>query len=805
MPIYLFFSNQFSFSTVQLMLQKSFDSRIEEKWQRRWQEEGTYSFNPSGGKPLYSMDTPPPFTSGELHMGHVLSYAYFDFVARYKRMNGFNVFYPQGWDTQGFPTETKVEKKYGKLPPSEFRKKCVEWTEEMIAKMRDSMVKMGYSPDWRYQYRTMDPEYHKKVQLSLLRMHGKGMVYRAKHPVYWCTRCRSALAKTDTEDVERTTALNYFIFTGPDGEPLEIATTRPELMPACVAVMFHPEDGRYRHLAGKTVTTALGKEVPAIADKDVLKDFGTGLLMVCTFGDKMDVIWAYRHRLPVVDSISPAGKMQNTGIVDGMSVEEAKKAVIEMLKGKGRLVKQEQLAQTVKVHDRCKHPVELLPSFQWFADITRHREEIKRLAEQIEWVPSFGIHYLYDWADSVEWDWVISRQRVFGTPLPFYYCEACGSVRPCGEDELPFSPERAREHRCACGSTMKPEACVCDCWVDSSITPLVIAGWPEADAPLYPSSLRPQGVEIVRTWAFYTIYRSGLALTGKPPWKTILLNGNVLAPDGKKMSKSLGNVIQPTELLKEYQADALRQWAAMSGAMAKDRPFSYEDIKFAKTFLNKWWNAARFIENALKGFSGKRPARLKKVDKWMLERLNIAVEQATEAMEKYEFHSAVKLLQNFFWHDVCDDYLEYVKYRIYGEDAESKEAAQFVLQAVLYDFIKLMAPFTPHISEELYSEMFPGKEGKSVHLASWPKPGERFPGEAIEVEQLRALVSAVRQHKASSKLSQATWLSRASITLPKRMHPELVDEFKNIARVREVEAREGEFAASFSGAEPPTE
>jgi valyl-tRNA synthetase len=426
------------------------------------------------------------------------------------------------------------------------------------------------------------------------------------------------------------------------------------------------------------------------------------------------------------------------------------------------------------------------------------------MAEKIEWVPDFGIHYLYDWADSVEWDWVISRQRIFGTPLPFYNCEKCGATRACDEDELPFSAERAKEHECPkCGEKMKPETDVCDCWVDSSITPLVIADWPKMKNPeLYPSSLRPQGVEIVRTWAFYTIYRSGVALTGKPPWKTILLNGNVLAPDGKKMSKSLGNVIQPSELLSQYQTDALRQWAAMSGAMAKDRPFSFEDIKFAKTFLNKWWNGARFIETALQGYDGKKPNHLKKVDKWMLERLALATEQATAAMEKYEFHSAVKSLQNFFWHDVCDDYLEYVKYRIYGEDAEDKKAAQYVLHTVLYDFTKLMAPFTPHISEELYAEMFGSKEGKSVHLAPWPKVGERFPGDNLEVEELRLLVSTVRQHKASSKLSQATWLSKVKISLPKHLHKELQEELKNISRIKELEIGEGEFAMDFSEAKP---
>lgn len=771
------------------MLEKRFTQKIEEKWQEEWEKRGTYTFSGLDEREPYSIDTPPPFTSGELHMGHALSYSYFDFVARYKRMRGYNVFYPQGWDTQGFPTETKVEKKYGRLPREEFRARCKEWTDLMIEKMKESMIKLGFSPDWKHQYRTLDEDYHRKVQLSLHIMYDKGMVYRGEHPVFWCYKCHSALAKTDTEDLERETILNDVKFAGPEGEELIIATTRPELMYACVAVMFHPDDGRYKHLAGKEATTALGKKVPIIADRDVDKEYGTGILMVCTFGDKQDIVWAYRHKLPIISVIDERGKMRGTGEFDGLKPAEAKEKIIEKFRAEGKLLKQEKLPQVVKVHDRCKAPVEYSMSRQWFADITKHGEEIKKMAREVKWFPEFGISYLDNWADSVEWDWVISRQRHFGTPIPLYYCEKCGETAKA--DSLPFYPESAPEKKCKCGEKMKPEESVLDCWVDSSITPLIVAGWPEREGweRLYPSSLRPQGVEIIRTWAFYTIYRSGLGVTGKKPWDAILLNGNVLAPDGRKMSKSLGNVISPMELLKQYPADALRQWAAMSGAMAKDRPFSYEDIKFAKSFLNKVWNASRFVQGNLEGYDGSKPAKLGAVDKWMLESLNLAIEECTEGMEKFEFHRAIRRLQDFFWHDFCDDYLEYVKYRMYAEDEESRKAAQYLLHEALFSFLKLLTPICPHICEEIYHELFGGKEGDTITFASWPKIGERFKDEYGKVAPMRELVSKIRQEKSALKLSQG---AEIVLTSPKiELDAELLGEVKNIARIREI--REGDF------------
>ena len=797
------------------MLQDRYDKSIEEKWQKFWQENNTYAFDETNEtKPVYSIDTPPPFTSGELHMGHVLSYSYFDFVARYKRMRGFNVYYPQGWDTQGFPTEVRVEKKFGRLPLVQFREKCVEWTKEFIARMKMQMNQMAFSPDWRYEYRTMDPDYHRKVQFSLLKMFDDKLVYRSEYPVYWCPRCVSAVAKAELDEEQKNGTIHYINFEGPDGENLPIATTRPELMPACVAVLFHPDDERYKTLDGKTIKTALGKQVLAIADKDVDKEFGTGLLMVCTFGDKMDVVWMHRYKLPMIDSIDQHGRMKNAGEFNGLKVEEAKKKVVEMLKAEGKLIKSEPLTQTVKVHDRCKTPVELIPSLQWFADIRTTAKHIKKMAEKIKWVPEFGISYLIDWVEGAEWDWVISRQRVFGTPLPFYYCENCSAVVGAQKDELPFYPEKAKEKKCEeCNGQMKPETSTCDCWVDSSITPLIIAGWPDDEkrmARFYPSSLRPQGVEIVRTWAFYTIYRSGVALTGIPPFHTILLNGNVLAPDGKKMSKSTGNIISPTDLLRDYPTDAIRQWSAMSGAMAKDRPFSYEDIKFAKNFLSKIWNAARLVEKATQGptgysthdtghttlDTGHEPdlSSLGTIDRWIASRMSQVIKEYTESMERFEFHSAIRLLQNFFWHDFCDNYLEYVKHRIYGEDAKAKMDGQLCLHYVLRNSIKLLAPFTPHISEEIFQELFHAKE--SIHKCPWPTEKEVEEKSIAIMEKFNRIVAELRQHKARNKMAQNAELEKVRLSLPENLVPELCSELKLISKVKEIEQVSGEFGVS---------
>ncbi|MBM3228956.1 valine--tRNA ligase [Candidatus Parvarchaeota archaeon] len=761
-------------------MEERYNRSVEIKWQEYWKEKDTYKFDEvDSSRPIYSIDTPPPFTSGDLHMGHVLSYSYFDFIARYKRMKGFNVYYPQGWDCQGFPTEVKVEQKYGRKPPEEFRSLCIEWTNSCIEKMKAQMNSMGFSPDWRYEYKTMSPEYHKAVQHSLIKMYEKGLVFRAKHPVFWCPNCRSALAKSDTEELERDSQLNFLKFTGPNGQAIPIATSRAELLHACVAVLFNPTDKRYANYANETITTPLGNKVKMMPDKDVDMNFGSGALMVCTFGDKMDVVWMYRYGLPIIEAFDASGRIINgPDYLNGLKAPEAKKKIIERLGEEGKVIKIEPLHQAVKVHDRCKKPVELMLSTQWFGKIKGKDKEIIEAAKTMRWVPDFAISHLVDWASNVEWDWVISRQRVFGTPLPFWYCAKCNKDYTASLDELPVNPPLANAKACECGETLVAESSTCDCWIDSSITPLVISGWPGNQSmfkKFYPISLRPQGVEIIRTWAYYTIYRC-MQLAGRPPFKELLLNGNVLAPDGKKMSKSLGNIIAPDKLIDDYYADSVRQWAALSGAMAKDRPFSYQDLTYSKSFLNKLWNAAKFASQSISGFEpdGSELASLETVDRWILSRLQGLIYSVSEDFENFEYHHAIKSMQEFFWHEVCDFYLEYVKYRIYqqGTSSASKRAAQFTLHTVLLNTIKLLAPIAPHVTEEIFT-IFSGQEGAkasggSIHTSSWPAKDDRlvFPDAEKTSLLLNQIVSQVRQFKASNKLALNTPIESLQITSP---------------------------------------
>ncbi len=776
-----------------------YDKKLEEKWMEYWYSNNIYEFVDDGKHELYIIDTPPPFTSGKMHMGHVLSYSLFDFAARFKRMKGYAVLYPQGWDSQGFPTEVKVEAKYGRgLSREEFVKKCVEWTEEFISMMRKQMQRMGFSADWKREYVTMKPEYHKKVQLSLMKMYEQGLVYKAAHPVFWCPNCVSAIAKAETEEVPRNTKLNYLKFKCDDGKDLLIATTRPEYLHACVAVFVHPDDERYKGIIGKEIETPLGKKVKIYSDVDVERDFGTGVVMVCTFGDKQDAVWVYRHNLPVIDAIDEHGRLKNAGEFDGLKLEEARAKIMEKLEAEGKVEKIEPLSQVVKIHDRCKKPIELKVSDQWFCKIDGFQRDIITAAKKMKWIPEFTLQYLIDWTNFIEWDWVISRQRYFGTPIPFYVCKKCGKTKAVDESELPFRPENARKDiKCECGETMVPETSTCDCWVDSSITPLIIAGWPEKGWERYfPATLRPQGIEIIRTWAFYTVYRS-LMLTGKPPFKEVLLNGNVLGPDGKKMSKSLGNIVDPLELIEQYSADAVRIWSASSGAATHDRPFNYQEMKFAQAFINKVWNASRFVQASCADYvEGEYDCA--PTDKWILGRLEETQKKAEEAYENYDYFTAMSSVENFFWHDFCDNYLEFVKHRIYGQGGGSKRAAQKTLLTVLNHSLKIMAPIIAFTTEEIYHEMFAKSEKKdSIHLSEWPGAViDKIDGDVMERGALLVkVIGEIRKHKSTRKLSMKEEMPAMRIALPKdaMVHGETIkEEVEKVGNIKNVDFVAGE-------------
>ncbi len=794
------------------MLGKLDFKAIEAKLHPQWEREGLHKFRDNDlESEVFVIDSPPPFTSGALHMGHMLSYSYFDFAARYKRMAGYNVLYPQGWDCQGFPTEIRVEKKFGRdMPRKEFLAKAREFTIENIGAMKRQMEQMGFSPDWRFEYRTMDDDYHRKVQHSLLKMFEKGDVYRGGHPVLFCTSCRSAIAKAETDDIERETQLNFVKFEAEDGGGfLAIATTRPEYLHACQAVLVHPDDAKTRKWIGKRVRVPLfGKSVEVKADKDVDREFGSGAVMVCTFGDKTDVQWVYRHNLPVLDALTEGGKLQNSSpAYDGLPAAAARERILEDLKTGGLLLKQEKLKQGTKVHDRCGKPTEYLRSQQWFVKLKGTEDAIKAASKEMQWIPEFSRQYLVDWADFIDYDWVISRQRIYGTPIPFYYCEKCGKTFAPDYKKLPVDPPaQPWLGKCDCGGSVIGETSTCDCWVDSSITPLVIAGWPDDEkrfSRLYPATLRPQGLEIIRTWAFYTIARC-LALTGKAPFKSVLINGSVLGKDGKKMSKSLGNYEDPDALLKKYSADALRQWAALSGAFARDRPFNYKDADYSQSFLNKLWNASKLVEKALEGKTAERTApniKFRATDKWLLGRLNKLVKESTQSLNGYDYYSAITAIQGFFWKEFCDYYLEEVKYRIYGTSVESKAAAAYCLRHTLNTCLKLLAPFAPFVTDEIYREMFAKEEGrKSLHECTWPAAEEEYinPPEDNIVEVLHSLLGEARKFKAGHAMALNAKIAFASVALPdtllKDFH-KIEEELKAVAAIEELNARGGEATA----------
>lgn len=766
------------------MLPKNYNpSEIEPKWQKFWLDERIYKYELDEKRPSYAIDTPPPFTSGTLHLGHVLSHTWIDIVARYKRMTGYNVLFPQGFDNHGLPTELKVEKEFGisKDQPELFLQKCIEWTWQAIEAMRNQFIRIGYSADWDLEYHTMDDWYKAAVQKSLIEFYKKGMLYQAEHPVYWCPRCRTSLAKAEVGYVEEDGFLYYIKLPLADGSGyVPIATTRPELMPACVAVFVHPEDERYKDVVGKKVKLPIfEREVPVLADEDVDPSFGTGAVYNCTYGDEQDVVWQKRYNLPVIIAINEDGTMnENAGPYAGLKTEEARKKIAEDLEKMGLLYKKEKIHHRVLRHTErssCMAPIELLPKKQWFIKVKDFTDEIVKVAEQINWYPPDMFLRLKDWAESMDWDWVISRQRVFGTPIPFWVCDNGEIILP-NEEDLPVDPRFDKPPRkCSDGSEPKPVTDVLDCWVDSSITPLIITKWHEAIKGdeegkkwfehNFPTALRPQGTDIIRTWAFYTIFRTWV-LTGEKPWHDILINGMVAGPDGRKMSKSYGNVVAPDEVIPKYGADALRLWTALAPP-GEDHPFKWETVDYNYRFLQKVWNIYRFAERHLEGFDpSNAPEELEPLDRWILSRLHRLIKFATEEMEKYRFNLLTRELITFVWHEVADDYIEMIKYRLYGDDEESKLKAKAALYELLYNVMLLLAPFVPHITEELYQNLFRERIGaKSVHLLEWPKYSEaRIDEEAEKLGELaREIIGAMRRYKNSHGLSLNAKLRHVAI------------------------------------------
>ncbi len=757
---------------------------VESKWLTMWNAD-MYRYRGKPDADSFIIDTPPPYPTGNFHLGNALNWCYIDFVARYKRMKGFDVMFPQGWDCHGLPTEVKVETTYNvtknQIPRYEFRGLCESLTRENIALMKGTMQRLAFSIDWSQEFVTMDPTYFEKTQKSFVRMYRGDRIYKSDHPVNWCPRCETAIAFAEVNYDSRSTVLYYVIFKGGDAESVQIATTRPELLGACVAIAVNPNDERHERLIGKKIRTPLyDEEVPVIGDEAVDPAFGTGAVMICTFGDKQDVRWWKKHNLPLKKVIGKDGRVTDSRN-NGVSISEAKERIIGELLENKLVTKQERIEQNVGIHDRCETAIEILSENQWFVKIDK--DVILQRAAEIQWIPPYAFYRLKNWTESVEWDWCISRQRIFATPIPAWYCDECERVLVADEGWLPVDPtEEAPRSACACGSSsFTPEQDVLDTWMDSSISALNVAGWPDAAyREHFPTQLRPQGHDIIRTWAFYSILRSD-ALAGSKPWECVVVNGMVLGEDSQKMSKSLGNIIAPESLIEQYGTDAVRQWAAIGGSVGSDVAYNTKDLTASSRFLTKLWNVFRFAMIHLN--QGVEPVIYgpkNSTEIWLIYELAGLVKSVTSSLDHFSFDEALKDIRSFVWNSLADHYVEAAKGRLYERDRYSVAALHLALDTIA----KLLAPFCPFFAEELFSRINPGAE--SVHVQAWPefniKLQESIAGEpevtfsaASESIVIAASASAVREARHKGELikeiisSVRRWKSEQRIALNSRI------------------------------------
>jgi valyl-tRNA synthetase len=763
-----------------MALPKRYDAKQSEpRWQDYWAGNGVFRFDPGSGRPLYTIDTPPPTVSGRIHMGHIFSYIQAEVMARYHRMKGCEVFYPFCFDDNGLPSERFTEKQKGvraqDMPRSEFVRLCLEVTKDAEAEFRDLWTRFGFSCDWDLLYTTIDPWVQGLSQRSFLDLVGKGLVYRREAPTLWCPECQTAVAQAETEDRDLPSEFHELVFRLADGSgTIPIATTRPELLPACVAVFVHPEDGRWTHLAGrKAVVPVFGHQVDILADDRVDMEKGSGVVMCCTFGDTTDIGWWQDYGLDLRITLDSRGHMNGLGgFLEGAHWKKARKLLVERLREEGSLEGSRDIEHTVNVHERCGTPLEYLVNMQWFIRILDQKEKLLEKGRKVRWFPShFRVRFDH-WVENLKWDWCISRQRYYGVPFPVWYCEGCGEPVFARMEDLPVDPlETEPRGGCpTCGGTgFRPESDVMDTWATSSLTPQINAKWGEPDERpgMFPMSLRPQAHDIIRTWAFYTITKAHLH-SDDIPWHDVMMSGHALNPSREKMSKSKGNVAgDPLLALEQYSADELRYWAC-SSKLGTDVLFSEDVLGEGRRLVTKLWNATRFAASRLEGYDPGREPELRPFDRWILARLTEAAERATAGMEEYEFSVCMREAETFFWKALCDNYLEIAKSRLYSEDdPEGRAAAQSALYRALYGALRLFAPILVHVTEELYQEVFRGYEGHpSLHLAPWPEPGFRDDPALGNGDRALLVIEEARRFKSESNLSMAAPLGLLKVGAP---------------------------------------
>lgn len=775
---------------------------LETRWSQRWLEEGTYAFDRSATRDaVYSIDTPPPTASGSLHVGHVFSYTHTDIIARFQRMRGKAVFYPMGWDDNGLPTERRVENYYGVRceplapyqpqfqPPAQVaerradyapisRRNFVELCHQLTAvdeqAFRRLFMHLGLSVDWGLTYATIDERAQRVSQRALLRNYQRGELYSQQAPCLWDVTFQTAVAQAELEDRELPGAYHDLRFQGIEGPDLSIATTRPELLAACVALVAHPDDPRYQGRFGQHLRSPLFEvEVPLLAHALADPQKGSGLAMVCTFGDLTDVLWWRELQLPTRSIIGADGRLlaqvpdwlatpaarQAYATLAGRSLPQARKTLLALLRECGALLGEPRpIRHAVKFFEKGDQPLEIVATRQWYlrngGRSAELRQQLLGRGQALEWHPPFMRSRYEHWVGGLNGDWLISRQRVFGVPIPFWYpLDAQGEAdydRPILADEaaLPVDPtldpppgyrpeQRGQPHG------FIGERDIMDTWATSSLTPQIAAGWEEGDdlfARVYPMDLRPQGHDIIRTWLFSTLVRSHFEAAAVP-WKHVALSGWILDPDRKKMSKSRGNVVTPQGLLEQYGSDAVRYWAAL-GRPGSDTAFEEQQMKIGRRLALKLFNLSKLVF----GVPGDPHGPVEQpLDQAMLQRLGAVTAAAEAALEGYDYSSALIGIEGFFWW-FCDDYVELVKRRAYRPEGHS---ARNALAAALSTLQRVFAPFLPFVCEEVWRCWQPG----SVHRAPWPEA--RAAEDFVEplLEAVSATLAAIRKAKSDARQS----------------------------------------------------